>query len=515
LAYLSYGFSVIPILPGTKKPSTILLPHGRWGAYQKHAPTVDKVNDWVDTDPHTGVGIVCGEVSGNLYCLDLDSEDFSAWVETTYPNFPTWVERSGSGKLHIWLKSDTKINSAVMIGGGEKLADIRGDGQQRGPSYMVVTPTVHPLTNKPYETLWGSPEFVRQVPDALYVFDNLRDAYLASKGSIRLVEHPASPVEEEFEDFKVGTQVVDEDAVARSREHLEAASKVNRKVKRALIHGDVVPGQSPWTDAKSWSEVDHYCISELVRADWSHAEIYEVFSWCALRERIDRRDGSHGLDYIRLSIVKAEKERKDALEAASRAEGPNFKVVRVVRIGAEKPMYEVTVQQTQPFERTGTMMLGVDDLMDEHRFKRACMEGLNFLPVIHDSLLGRKFEKFGSLLLSMAQTESVPERGTTGGHLRATIRAFIDDEATIEEPEDYRMVTLGWRRNGAVFVRPGALLMRLQNVIYPRPKPEDVWSVLRALGGQEVGHRWPNDKREAVWLIPLPAYSSRDIPELP
>src|SRR3982750_1987697 len=77
LAYASYGFSVIPILPGTKKPFGLVLPEGRWRKYQQSRATPEEIEQWCSQRPDTGVGVVCGEVSGNLYCLDIDDIEFS------------------------------------------------------------------------------------------------------------------------------------------------------------------------------------------------------------------------------------------------------------------------------------------------------------------------------------------------------------------------------------------------------------------------------------------------------
>jgi hypothetical protein len=441
-------------------------------------------------------------VSGGIYCLDVDDFAFAVWLESYSPlkESGAWVVRTGSGKMHIWLRSREKVVTTVMIGGGNKLADVRGDGHENaGPSYVVAPPTLHPISSKPYETLYGSPEFIREVSDARATFDGLRDRYLGG-----VVDAPQPHVERQEESGGRNFIVtLDAEAAQRVRERIEGETTLSRRVKRALLRG-AEAGDSQWFKVFSNSEVDHEVIRELVRAGWDLPSVEEAFAFSPLGDhRYRDKHKTYGHSYLMHSFIAHTKAEAEAVSAAAQASGTNFRIDRVVRVGFEAPLYEVYVMQTAPFERESRATLDVEDLMDEHRFKRAIMRHCNFLPDIAVSLLGRKFEKFGALLLAMAEEETVPERATTGGHLKATIRAFIEDEANVEEPEDHRMITLGWRHNGSVFVRGGALLQRLQAVIYPRPKPEEAWTILRALGGQEAGHTWPaTGKRETVWMLP-------------
>ncbi len=504
LAYASYGFSVIPILPGTKKPLGLVLPEGQWRKYQQHRATAEEIEQWVTVRPDTGVGVVCGAVSGGLVCLDIDDVEFSNWVEGIADGIAAtgaWVERSGSGKLHVFVRSRERVLTSHLIGGGRKLADIRADGANgRGPSYMVVAPSVHPVTQKSYEIYAGDPERVGTVNDARRVFDTLRDMYAGSSGGQVVVQSDT------------GYDATDESVMGEAPEgrweeiksSVIANVRLSRKVKQAILNG-AEAGEGLWAGAWSNSEVDHQVIRELRESGWDIDQIEQVFAWGPLgNNRYRTHKGTHGRAYIVLSLNKIDADTNRAQEASKHAEGGNFRVDHVVRIGFEEPLFELTITVKTNPPKVGMARLEIDDLMDEHRFSKAVGKALNFFPVVDRALEGRKFRKFGSLILDMAVEEAVPQSATVGGHLRATIMAFVLGETPTIEPEDFRTVTLGWRRNGQAFVRGGALLQRLQNVIQnPRPKPDDVWRTLRGMGAEEVGHRWNDGRTEAMWALPI------------
>src|SRR5260221_2616859 len=178
-AYVGYGMSVLPIAPGTKRPFALLLPKGQWREYQRRLPNSGEIQNWINQyKPGMGVAIICGAVSDNLYCLDVDSVGFATYLEGLLsPNdyMGMWAIRTGSGKLHLYVRSQTTVFTTNIVGGGQKLADIHCDGQgNAGPSYMVAPPSVHP-SGEAYRTLCGSPEFVSRVEDALGLFNRLKD----------------------------------------------------------------------------------------------------------------------------------------------------------------------------------------------------------------------------------------------------------------------------------------------------------------------------------------------------
>lgn len=504
LSYIGYGFSVLPIAPGTKKPFTLILPDGQWRTYQKRPPTAAEIDNWINQSrPGMGVGIICGQVSGGLYCLDVDNAAFATYIESQLSPkdyHGMWAIRTGSGKLHLYLRSKTIVYTTNLVGGGEKLADIRGDGQgNSGPSYMVAPPSLHP-SGEAYRTLCGSPEFIAEAPDPLAIFNRLKDMYVGNAAVIRAI----ADVEDE-ENVDTGDRSIRElnaDEVARAQQVLSQL-KLSRKVRKALTDGAKY-GEGMWSTAPTNSEIDYRVIEELRTNNLGVDEIEILFACSPVgRNCYANRDrANHGRGYLTLSITKIDKKLAAAKAASEQAAGDNFVVTSVTRIGYEDPLYECVVLCTET-DTKGTVHLRVPQLMNDHEFKAQVIREMNFLPGIPDSLAGRKFETFGKLILRMAGMEAVPQVATTAGHLRGMTLAVINREIDPEKPEDERMMRVGWRNGENAYVRGVAVLQYLQAIIRPAPKPEHVWAVLRAMGGEEEGHRWPTGRREALWVLPL------------
>jgi len=107
LKYLDMGLSVIPILPGTKRPAV------EWGEFQRRPPTVKKVEEWFSRSMN--VATVCGSVSGGLTVLDF--------VQT-------------ARGIHVWLRSERPCRSFKIP---ELQLDVKGEG-----GYVLAPPSVHP-----------------------------------------------------------------------------------------------------------------------------------------------------------------------------------------------------------------------------------------------------------------------------------------------------------------------------------------------------------------------------------
>jgi len=129
LKYLDMGLSVIPILPGTKRPAV------EWGEFQRRPPTVKKVEEWFSRSMN--VATVCGRVSGGLTVLDFDKpESFEKF-------FPRWKEllkatpivQTARG-IHVWLRSERPCRSFKIP---ELQLDVKGEG-----GYVLAPPSVHP-----------------------------------------------------------------------------------------------------------------------------------------------------------------------------------------------------------------------------------------------------------------------------------------------------------------------------------------------------------------------------------
>lgn len=108
LSYWDAGYSIIPILAdGTKRPQL------KWEQYQAERATRDQVKQWFTASPTSGIGIICGRVSGNVEMLELegranDGETHSLLVEA--------MEEAGLGDFWAGLL-DTGYVAATPSGG--------------------------------------------------------------------------------------------------------------------------------------------------------------------------------------------------------------------------------------------------------------------------------------------------------------------------------------------------------------------------------------------------------------
>lgn len=134
------GFSVIPLLPGTK------VPIAKWDDYQKRLPTEDEIDFWWSGDSIPNLAVVCGDVSGGLAVIDIDprkggsaeavAEKFSISLGDT-PRVYT-----GGGGYHVYFRTagTTKTVGTLVPG-----VELRSEG-----AIVVVPPSIHPDTKKPY-----------------------------------------------------------------------------------------------------------------------------------------------------------------------------------------------------------------------------------------------------------------------------------------------------------------------------------------------------------------------------
>lgn len=183
MAWYAAGFCVIPPRQnGTKAP---LAAGGTWKEYQTNRPDSGTMRTWYDDEGQHGVGLVCGQISGNLELFELEGRvandpAFMARVDEVLAAVGQWdlweslcdgySEWTPSGGLHLLYQvsdhpvpGNTKIASrpkdpkdytdkdretiaksprAVIM---ETLIETRGEG-----GYVVVAPSqgpVHPTGN--------------------------------------------------------------------------------------------------------------------------------------------------------------------------------------------------------------------------------------------------------------------------------------------------------------------------------------------------------------------------------
>lgn len=139
LQYYDYGFSVIPIIPGKKKPLI------KWQPYQKERATKEQITEWWTQTPNANIGIVTGKVS-NLFVIDLDKHDPAYNEETVMQYIPDTIEcpvvNTPRGGQHLYFlppEEDITIGARFIPG-----CDFRGEG-----GYVLAPPSVNG-NGKPY-----------------------------------------------------------------------------------------------------------------------------------------------------------------------------------------------------------------------------------------------------------------------------------------------------------------------------------------------------------------------------
>jgi hypothetical protein len=134
-----FGFSVIPLIPGEKKPMI------KWEEYHKRKPTRDEIISWWQKTPKANIGIVTGKVS-DLFVVDFDKYDPKYNEEIALRYFPdslvTPTVITPRNGLHSYFKFpniELTIGARVLPG-----IDFRGEG-----GYVVAPPSLN-VQGKPW-----------------------------------------------------------------------------------------------------------------------------------------------------------------------------------------------------------------------------------------------------------------------------------------------------------------------------------------------------------------------------
>lgn len=144
------GYCVVPSHQDRSKR-----PHSKWAEYQIERPTWSQVSSWLEDGTYTGIGVICGAVSGNVEMLEIEGPAVAAGAidrlmeqakiyemeELLRRVFVGCSERSAGGGLHLFVRvsdgpamSNTKL--AYDPAGRKVIAETRGEG-----GFAIVAPT--------------------------------------------------------------------------------------------------------------------------------------------------------------------------------------------------------------------------------------------------------------------------------------------------------------------------------------------------------------------------------------
>lgn len=137
------GLSVVPPRQDGSKA-----PIGKtWKQYQEVRPTKEQIAEWYRNEKCTGIGFICGKVSGNLEVLDFDDKDIYEQYRSLVINsgLKDILERIESGYLEDSPGGAHCLYRCKQISGNTKLAkknkdetliETRGEG-----GYIITAPT--------------------------------------------------------------------------------------------------------------------------------------------------------------------------------------------------------------------------------------------------------------------------------------------------------------------------------------------------------------------------------------
>lgn len=137
LFYEGMGFSVIPIIPGQKKPMI------KWEQYQTKKADKTQIKEWWNKWPNANIGIVTGEIS-DLFVVDIDTEEgHNNLLEFGFDSITNPTVQTPRDGQHIYFKypkgQDITIGAGVIKG-----TDFRGN-----KGYVLAPPSVNG-NGKPY-----------------------------------------------------------------------------------------------------------------------------------------------------------------------------------------------------------------------------------------------------------------------------------------------------------------------------------------------------------------------------
>ena len=152
-AALADAIAVLPVREdGSKRPDL-----ASWAQYQETAPTREELRGWYSGRERTGVGWITGAISGNLECLDFDSNrtfgEFrelaeAVGCEPAIRVLDGYSERTPHG-AHLFFRSPHASGNLKLARDltGSTTIETRGQG-----GYVIVAPSfggVHP-SGEPY-----------------------------------------------------------------------------------------------------------------------------------------------------------------------------------------------------------------------------------------------------------------------------------------------------------------------------------------------------------------------------
>ena len=156
-SYWGAGLPVIPLRQRNKMPDI-----NSWSTFGSQMPSEAIQQHWLASYPNGNIGLPFGPASG-LCAIDIDTED-EALIKALRDILPPtpWVRvgKKGMGLIYRW---SGQRNFKLRGADGLMICEFLGLGNQ-----MVMPPSIHPETNKPYVSdtnLWEVMDQIQELGD--------------------------------------------------------------------------------------------------------------------------------------------------------------------------------------------------------------------------------------------------------------------------------------------------------------------------------------------------------------
>lgn len=492
--YAAEGMSIIPVETGEKIPSH-LLDHRRWGQFQESPASADQIQGWLDAEPETNWGLVCGRGTG---CGDCDDVGAAAWVLAD-PQRPLFqgacIVRSGSGRAHIWFRYTGDLASTTWrMVPGRKMGEIRAAG-----NYVLVPPSKL-REGGAYQKVAGSIADLPLIEDPAAFLKSIVDAYLAEcpdttpapdRTSKRILQTNKSQLES---------------TISRVR-----GDGFKKKILDTLfVRGHQTPGALNWASVDSNSEIDFAVCAEFYRKGWAFADVEVVFAGTFVGEACYRNQDrpNHGQGYLLSTWEAARTSVEKDRQALAMPQGTNFRVVEAGRLTRDQDsLYSLVLEE--PLGDRHTVQVDSATLTEQRAFVKLCFSRAGFVPEFGASHAGAGFMAFAKAVhtLSNGNVSQPAPAMTDGSRLRERILQKLERMPDRAAPTLYAETRgLGWRVGDDYWIRSLELMSQLESA-RTAPKVEDIRQSLEALGAGSVRQHWPDGSSETVIHLRLPPAS--------
>lgn len=152
-SYWANHLPAIPLLPRQKRPAI-----RAWERYGSEMPSTEEKAAWIENFPMGNIGLPMGPCSG-LIAVDIDTDDEAVLriLNQVLPQSP-WRRQGKKGEVRIYRYNGEK--STRLKTKDAMLVEFLSTGTQ-----IVLPPSIHPDTGKPYVATGNLWEVARSVPE--------------------------------------------------------------------------------------------------------------------------------------------------------------------------------------------------------------------------------------------------------------------------------------------------------------------------------------------------------------